>query len=108
VPIEILKDAEDRPMARFIVLFAWRYYRFFVLLFFFWQYIPANLPTPRTIHPKDATVIIPTVSVKDNINFEECVTTCLVNGPIAVKIVTTTKDEAMEVNIRLLRIHENI
>jgi hypothetical protein len=108
VPIGILKDVEDRAMARLIVLFAWRYYRLFVLLFFFWQYAPANLLTPRTVHPKDATVIIPMVSVQDNIDFEECVTTCLVNGPAAVEIVTATKDEAAEVNMRLLRIHKDI
>ncbi|OBT38936.1 hypothetical protein VE00_10564 [Pseudogymnoascus sp. WSF 3629] len=107
-PIGVSKTVEDRAMVRFVLLFLWRYYRFFVLLFFFCRYTPTKPPTSRTVYPKDATIIIPTVSVSENTSFEECLTKCLINQPGAVEVVTATEDDAAKVNTLLSEINEKI
>lgn len=107
-PIGVFKTVEDRAMVRLILLFLWRYYRFFFLLFFFWRYTAAKPLTSRTVYPKDATIIIPTVSVSENTFFEECLTKCLINQPGAVEVVTATKDDATKVNTLLSEINEKI
>jgi len=55
-------------------------------------------------------MILPTVSVSqaDNPDFEECLTTCLINKPAGVIIVTDTDNKAAEVNKQLLSIYDKI
>jgi hypothetical protein len=90
-------------MIWFATLVAWRYFRFFVLLFYFWRYKPAGCPPDRdrTFGPDDVTIIITTISVSSNPYFEECVTTALVNTPAAVLIVTDTRESEVEIDRRL-------
>jgi Glycosyltransferase like family 2 len=101
---------DDSALIWFTALAAWRYFRLFVNLYSFWRYKPASLPTIRTIGPKDVTMILPTVSVSetDNPDFEECLTTCLINKPARVIIVTDTDFKAAEVNKQLLSIRDKI
>ena len=49
------------------------------------------------LHPSDVTAIIPTVSLLDNSDFEECVKKCLFNKPGKIIIVTDTMENAKEV-----------
>jgi aryl-phospho-beta-D-glucosidase BglC (GH1 family) len=55
-------------------------------------------------------MILPTVSVSesDNPDFKECLTTCLINKPAGVIIVTDTDFRATEVNKQLLSIRDKI
>ena len=55
-------------------------------------------------------MILPTVSVSesDNPDFEECVTTYLINKPAMVIIVTDTSFRATEVDNHLLSIRDKI
>jgi cellulose synthase/poly-beta-1,6-N-acetylglucosamine synthase-like glycosyltransferase len=55
-------------------------------------------------------MILPTITVSelDNPDFEECLTTCLINKPTRVIIVTDTDFKAAEVNKQLLSIRKKI
>jgi len=101
---------DDSALIWFTALVAWRYFRLFVNLYSFWRYKPASPPTIRTIGPKDVTMILPTVSVSesDNPDFEECLTTCLINKPARIIIVTDTDFKATEVNKQLFSIRAKI
>jgi hypothetical protein len=107
---KLSERVDDSALIWFTALAAWRYFRLFVNLYSFWRYKPASLPTIRTIGPKDATMILPTVTVSesDNPDFEECLTTCLINKPAGVIIVTDTDFKAAEVNKQLLSIRDKI
>lgn len=48
------------------------------------------------------------VSESDNPDFEECLTTCLINKPARVIVVTDTDFRATEVNKQLLSIRDKI
>jgi len=101
---------DDSALIWFIALAAWRYFRLFVNLYSSWRYKPASLPTIRTIGPKDVAMILLTVLVSesDNPDFEECLTTCLINKPARVIVVTDTDFRATEVNKQLLSIRDKI
>jgi hypothetical protein len=101
---------DDSALIWFTALVAWRYFRLFVNLYSFWRYKPASPPTIRTIGPKDVTMILPAVSVSesDNPDFEECLTTCLINKPARIIIVTDTDFKATEVNKQLFSIRAKI
>jgi hypothetical protein len=107
---KLSERVDDSALIWFIALAAWRYFRLFVNVYSFWRYKPASPPTIRTIGPKDVTMILPTVSVSesDNPEFEECLTTCLINKPAGVIIVTDTDFKATEVNKQLLSIRDKI
>ena len=106
---KLSESVDDSALIWFIALATWRYFRLFVNLYSFSRYKPAS-PTIRTIGPKDVTMILPTVSVSesDNPDFEECLTTCLINKPARVIIVTDTGFRATEVNRQLLSIRDKI
>jgi hypothetical protein len=55
-------------------------------------------------------MILPTVSVSesDNPDFEECLTTCLINKPARVIIITDTDFRAAEVYKQLPSIYDKI
>jgi hypothetical protein len=93
---KLSERVDDSALIWFTALVAWRYFRLFVNLYSFWRYKPASLPNIRTIGPKDVTMILPTVTVSepDNPDFEECLTTCLINKPAGVIIVTDTDFKA--------------
>lgn len=107
---KLSERVEGSALIWFIALAAWRYFRLFVNLYSFWRYKPASLPTIRTISPKDITMILPTVSVSESENpdFEECLTTCLLNKPARVIIITDTDFRVTEVNKQLLSIRDKI
>ncbi|KAL2270731.1 hypothetical protein VTJ83DRAFT_102 [Remersonia thermophila] len=78
----------DSDLYWFLVLFAWRYIRFFVNLVAFWCYTPAPKPTkPLYIPSRDVTCIIPTVD-PEGAGFRETLTSCSANRPAKIIIVT--------------------
>jgi hypothetical protein len=93
---KLSERVDDSALIWFTALVAWRYFRLFVNLYSFWRYKPTSLPMIRTLGPKDVTMILPTVTVSepDNPDFEECLTTCLINKPAGVIIVTDTDFKA--------------
>jgi len=80
----------DTALRWFAALFTARYYRFFVNLYAYWRYKPSPIPDKPTLFAKDVTLILPTVSVSNNPDFEETVTTFLVNKPARFIIVMDT------------------
>ncbi|KAF4626708.1 hypothetical protein G7Y89_g11446 [Cudoniella acicularis] len=81
------------------------YYRMLFYSYFYLgsRYKSASLPTIRTIGPKDVIMILPTVLVleADNPDFKECLTTCLINKPTRVIIVTNTDFKATETRLTM-------
>ncbi|KAK6381608.1 hypothetical protein LTS17_004667 [Exophiala oligosperma] len=71
----------------FIALFIFRYLRLIVHIVSFWCYKHSPIPAIRTITERDVTVIIPTVE-PTNYDFQECLSSVLMNGPATVHIVT--------------------
>jgi hypothetical protein len=55
-------------------------------------------------------MILPTILVLelDNLDFEECLTTCLINKPARLIIVTDTDFKATKVNKQLFSIRDKI
>ena len=75
----------------FSLLFVFRYARLIVnTVAFYGIYIPTAFPAEPAIHPRDCTVIIPTVD-PENDGFLECVRTVLQNQPGVILIVTVGK-----------------
>ncbi|KAL4919033.1 nucleotide-diphospho-sugar transferase [Aspergillus aurantiobrunneus] len=71
----------------FLYLFIFRYLRLVVHLISFWVfYHPSPIRKTPTLHPSDCTIILPTVD-PENRDFEECLTSCLMNEPGAIIIV---------------------
>ena len=95
----------DTALIVFIMVFAGRYLRLLVSVWYFFQYKPAKVPldpSKRKHTNKDVTILIPTVSCSknDNADFEECLTTCLINKPAKLVIITDTKtrqQDALEI-----------
>lgn len=78
----------DRMTAFFVFLFIFRYLRLVVHLVSFWCfYQPAPVPNRPTVRPSDCTIILPTVD-PENRDFEECLTSCLLNSPASIVIVS--------------------
>jgi cellulose synthase/poly-beta-1,6-N-acetylglucosamine synthase-like glycosyltransferase len=78
----------DQMTVVFLHLFVFRYLRLIVHLISFWLfYRPTPVPPNPTLFPSDCTIILPTVD-PENRDFEECITSCLENGPGAIIIVT--------------------
>lgn len=92
--ITLLRNSRDPNLILFIGLWIWRYSRLFINLWFYMQYRPADLPAEPTVHPKDVTVVIPTVF--DPITYAsdlgETIETCLLNLPAEIIIVTDTEE----------------
>lgn len=65
-------------------------------MWFYMWYQPADVPKERTLHPKDVTVIIPTVFDPRTYasDLEECIETCLLKFPAEIIIVTDTTENA--------------
>lgn len=87
--VHILKDKlfSDRMTALFVYLFVFRYLRLVVHLVSFWCfYQPAPVPKRPTVRPSDCTIILPTVD-PENRDFEECLTSCLLNFPGEIIVV---------------------
>ncbi|KAL5356272.1 glycosyltransferase like family 2-domain-containing protein [Aspergillus floccosus] len=64
------------------------YLRLVVHIFSFWfLYKPIPVPRQPTYSPRDCSIILPTVD-PNNPDFEECLVSCLRNGPGAIIIVT--------------------
>jgi cellulose synthase/poly-beta-1,6-N-acetylglucosamine synthase-like glycosyltransferase len=82
---------DDGNMVWFLSLFAFRYARLFINLYFFWKYKPSPAPAIPTLSPSDVTVVIPTISVyPENEDFRECLATCLLARPAELIVVTNT------------------
>ncbi|RYP28951.1 hypothetical protein DL767_006964 [Monosporascus sp. MG133] len=81
-------------LVRFALLFTLRYYRFFISFHGFRRYQPSAVPKNPIFGPKDITLILYTRSVleSDNPDFEECLTTWLLNQPAHIIIVTDTEE----------------
>lgn len=79
--------------AVFLGLFAARYARLFLSIYSFYRYKLAKTDNP-TLGGKDVTIIIPTVSYSknDNEDFEECITTCLINHPAEIIVVADNQE----------------
>ncbi|OJJ36068.1 hypothetical protein ASPWEDRAFT_28654 [Aspergillus wentii DTO 134E9] len=72
----------------FLCLFVFRYLRLVGHLWSFWVlYKPSPIPKKPSYHPADCSVILPTVD-PTNQDFQECITSCLRNGPGEIIIVT--------------------
>ncbi|EAU37664.1 conserved hypothetical protein [Aspergillus terreus NIH2624] len=72
----------------FILLSVFRYLRLVVHIFSFWfLYKPALIPRQPTYSRRDCSIILPTVD-PSNPDFEECLLSCLRNGPGEIIIVT--------------------
>lgn len=85
-------NASERMTVMFIFLFAFRYLRLLVHIVSFWLfYRPTPIPKEPSLYPSDCTVILPTVDPK-NTDFEECITSCLLNKPGAIIVVTVGDD----------------
>ena len=104
------ENIDESALIWFTALATWRYFRLFVNIYSFCRYKPAISPPIRTISPKDVTMILPTISVSesDNPDFEECLTTCLINKPASIIIVTDTGCKAAEVNANLVSVQDKI
>lgn len=104
------KVTGDDAMVVFTATFAARYARLLWNIGFFWRYKPSLPPAVPTVFERDTTVVIPTISVSqaENADFEECVSTCLVNMPAEVIVVTNTQDKADEAEKVLKAIRERI
>lgn len=86
--IPFMGTSPERMTVIFIFLFAFRYLRLLVHMVSFWLfYRPAPVPKEPSLFPSDCTVILPTVD-PENPDFIECITSCLLNKPGALIIVT--------------------
>jgi hypothetical protein len=75
--------------AIFIVLFVYRYSRLLVhCVSSYVIYKPKPKPENPTFRRKDCSVIIPTVDVKNNKGFRDCLVSIFANGPRVIIIVT--------------------
>ncbi|KAK6432387.1 hypothetical protein LTR95_011446, partial [Oleoguttula sp. CCFEE 5521] len=83
----------QHPLFWFAALFVFRYLRLVVHLVAFWSYRPSPVPTNPTVKPSDCTVILPTVD-PENVDFRECIETCLRNRPAQLLVVTAGADKA--------------
>ncbi|QKX60494.1 uncharacterized protein TRUGW13939_07639 [Talaromyces rugulosus] len=71
----------------FLELFAFRYVRLLYHIYSFWfLYRPAKIPQHPTYSPADISVVIPTVNPRND-DFEECLSTCLINKPKSMFII---------------------
>ncbi|KAL1838917.1 hypothetical protein VTJ49DRAFT_2048 [Mycothermus thermophilus] len=85
---------KDSHLYWLLVLFAWRYIRFFVNLVAFWCYTPSPKPKkPLYIPSRDVTCVIPTVD-PEGAGFRETLTSCSFNRPAKI-IVVTVGDELL-------------
>ncbi|OQO01480.1 hypothetical protein B0A48_13035 [Cryoendolithus antarcticus] len=83
----------QHPLFWFTALFVFRYLRLVVHLIAFWLYRPSPVPANPEIKPSDCTVILPTVH-PENVDFSECIETCLRNRPAQLLVVTVGADKA--------------
>ncbi|KAJ9161072.1 Glycosyltransferase family 2 protein [Coniochaeta hoffmannii] len=81
--------SSDLYLFSFVMLFCWRYIRFFVNLVGFWIYKPTYVPDHELSYRgyKDVTVILPTIDPLGH-DFNGCLDTCCQNLPTKVIIVT--------------------
>ncbi|MBE3049908.1 glycosyltransferase, partial [Candidatus Bathyarchaeota archaeon] len=100
----------DGALVWFIAIFLTRYARLAMSLYGFWMYKLATAPANPTVSRRDVTLVIPTVSCSDidNEDFEECLTTCLVNLPAELMIVTDTEARAEQARSQLKRIQKKL
>ncbi|KAL4945615.1 nucleotide-diphospho-sugar transferase [Aspergillus oleicola] len=78
----------NRAGTFFFYLFIFRYSRLIVHIISFWLfYRPTPVPKNPSYHPRDCTVIFPAVDPQ-NPDFNECLTSCLMNEPGVVIIIT--------------------
>ncbi|KAI1167969.1 nucleotide-diphospho-sugar transferase [Nemania serpens] len=90
----LLRNSTDPNLIISIGLWTWRYSRLLINMWFYTWYQPADIPEIQTVHPKDVTVIIPTVFEAETYasDLGECITTCLLNLPAEIIIVTDTEE----------------
>ncbi|KAL4976288.1 hypothetical protein BDW66DRAFT_151231 [Aspergillus desertorum] len=75
----------------FLCLYLFRYLRLVLHLGGALQvYRPTCVPKRPNIRPTDCTVILPTADARNNLDFKECLASCLVNEPGVVVIVTNS------------------
>lgn len=88
----------DSAMIWFLVVFTCRYARLFLSIYSFYRYKLATPVASPSVTNEDVTIIIPTVSCSevDNPDFEECITTCLINKPAELLVVTDNAERAVE------------
>lgn len=100
----------DGALFWFLVIFITRYARLVISLYSFWRYKLATAVADPTVSRHDVTLVIPTMSCSeaDNEDFEECLTTCLINLPAELIIVTDTAARADETRIQLQRTQAKI
>ncbi|KAI1157369.1 nucleotide-diphospho-sugar transferase [Nemania serpens] len=91
-----LRNSRDANLTVFIGMWIWRNSRLFINMWFFMRYQPAYPAKVPTVYPKDVTVIIPTVfDLKTyTSDLRECITTCLLNYPAKIIIVTNKENAA--------------
>lgn len=101
---------DDKELVAFSAAFTARYARLVFNTLHFWRYKPSVAPNSPTVFAQDITIVIPTISVSEveNIDFEECVTTCLINLPAEVIVVTNTEEKVAEAKKVLEVIQEQI
>lgn len=86
----------DASLSRFALLLLCRYCRLAIGLCGHFRYGPPVTSHPVGVVPQDATIVLTTISIADNLDFDECLSTCLLNGPAKVIIVTDTAQRATE------------
>lgn len=101
---------DDNTLVAFSAAFTARYARLVWNIGYFWRYKPSVAPENPTLFSRDITIVIPTISISEaeNIDFEECISTCLVNLPAEVIVVTNTQENVEEAKKVLNDIQERI
>ncbi|KAF1842366.1 glycosyltransferase family 2 protein [Cucurbitaria berberidis CBS 394.84] len=98
------QNAQDSALVWFAALFAFRYWRILVNVFFWFRYNPALATGRETITSSDCTVIVPTVGPNGNSVFADMVAAILANGPGRLIFSTNTEDAAQQVRAILAKI----
>ncbi|KAL4984743.1 hypothetical protein BDW68DRAFT_193464 [Aspergillus falconensis] len=75
----------------FLCLWLFRYFRLALHLYGVLRaYRATPVPKRPDVRPTDCTVILPTADPRNNLDFEECLVSCLVNEPGVMIIVTNS------------------
>ncbi|KAL5049080.1 hypothetical protein BDW71DRAFT_217719 [Aspergillus fruticulosus] len=87
----VKKALEDNMGTWFLCLWLFRYFRLALHLYGVLRaYRATPVPKRPDVRPTDCTVILPTADPRNNLDFEECLVSCLVNEPGVMIIVTNS------------------
>ena len=97
----IAEAIEDTPLAWFVALMIFRYWRTVAQIWFWFKYKPAVARSHPRITSADCTVVVPTVGPSGNDQYVEMITSILVNRPTRLIFSTNTKAAEEQVNASL-------